>query len=250
MRTLPFRDTSGVAKYRHEVLAVVLRVCTGGSPRLEVLAWQRHHEPFEGRWALPSGPVEVDETMDAAMERHLATKLDLTTVRHSEQLASFSAPLRDPAERTIATAYLGLVAEHTEVSGEEVGWFATDRLPAMAFDHGEVVALAARRLQGKISYSNIAFALAPEEFTLAALREIYIGVLRHDVDVTNLSRVLSRRGQIEPTGRLVAPGDKGGRPARSYRFVERRLRITDPFAVLRAGGSPSSQGHRGAPGSH
>lgn len=224
-----------MAKYRHEVLAVVLRVRTGAGPRLQVLAWRRHHEPFASRWALPSGPVEVDEPMDAAMDRHLADKLDLTVVRHTEQLASFSAPLRDPAERTIATAFLGLVAEQARVSGEDIGWFDTDALPPMAFDHAEVVGLAVERLQGKISYSNIAFALAPDEFTLAALREVYVGVLRHDVDVTNLGRVLTRRGQIERTGRVLASGEKGGRPARTYRFVEHQLCITDPFAVLRAG---------------
>lgn len=235
-----------MAKYRHEVLAVVFRVRTGAAPRLQVLAWKRHHEPFRGRWALPSGPVEVDEPMDVAMDRHLADKLDLTAVRHSEQLATFSAPLRDPAERTIATAYLCLVAEQTQVGGEDLGWFEAGALPPMAFDHADVVALATSRLQGKISYSNIAFALAPDEFTLAALREVYMGVLRHDVDVTNLGRVLTRRAQITRTGRVISPGERGGRPARTYRFVEHRLCITDPFAVLRAAvpGRQSPAGRR------
>ena len=67
----PLRDDRGVAKFRHEVIAAVLRVAPLGGPRLQVLVWPRAREPFTGELALPSGPVEVDETMDAALERHL-----------------------------------------------------------------------------------------------------------------------------------------------------------------------------------
>jgi hypothetical protein len=72
------------------------------------------------------------------------------------------------------------------------------------------------------------------------LRDIYRAALGRDVSVTNLQRVLQRRGQLEPTGRTAAPGEGGGRPAALYRFTHRGLEITDPFAALRPGG-------RGAP---
>ncbi|HEV2240109.1 MAG TPA: NUDIX hydrolase, partial [Streptosporangiaceae bacterium] len=45
-------------RFRHEVLAVVLRV-RGKS--LEVLLWQRGAPPFEGRWSLPRGPLAASE---------------------------------------------------------------------------------------------------------------------------------------------------------------------------------------------
>ena len=78
---------------------------------------------------------------------------------------------------------------------------------------GEIVLAARERLRGKLSYSNVGFALAPETFTLAGLRDIYAAALGHDVSATNLKRVLLRRGAIETTGERRAHGPAGGRPA-------------------------------------
>ncbi len=94
--------------------------------------------------------------------------------------------------------------------------------------------LAAReRLRGKLSYTNVGFALAPASFTLSELRDLYVAALGHDVSATNLKRVLLRRDVLEPTGARREPGRAGGRPAEVYRFRTRRLEITDPFAALR-----------------
>lgn len=202
--------------------------------RLTVLAWRRPRDPYCGAWALPSGPVAEDETLGACVARHLAAKVDLNEIAHLEQLETRSDPDRDPFQRTIATAYLGLVPAIADPDlPEHAAWLPADGLPEMAFDHGSVIASAVDRLRHKISYSNLMFALAPAEFTLAQLRDLYTAVLDHPVSVTNLQRVLKRRGQLEPTGELAAPTRSGGRPAALYRFTERRLMITDPFAVLR-----------------
>ena len=78
--------------------------------------------------------------------------------------------------------------------------------------------------------------LAPETFTLAELRDVYEAALGYEVSATNLKRVLLRRGAIESVGRRRAHGPAGGRPAELYRFRERRLEVTDPFAVFRPPG--------------
>jgi hypothetical protein len=219
-------------------VAVVFKITNSA---LTVLAWKRIRDPYQGAWALPSGPVEEDETLGACVARHLAARVDLDQLAHLEQLETRSDPKRDPFQRTIATAYLGLVPSTAEPHlPENAAWIKTGRLPRMAFDHASVVKSAIERLQRKLSYSNLAFGLAPEEFTMAQLRDIYRAALGRDVSVTNLQRVLQRRGQLEPTGRTAAPGEGGGRPAALYRFTHRGLEITDPFAALRPGG-------RGAP---
>ena len=65
----------------------------------------------------------------------------------------------------------------------------------------------------------------------------YTAALGHRVSATNLQRVLARRGVLVPTGGTAAPGPSGGRPAAVYRFAERGIRVTDPFAVLRPPGN-------------
>jgi hypothetical protein len=89
------------------------------------------------------------------------------------------------------------------------------------------------RLRAKLSYTNIAFALAPPVFSISELRELYVAALGHEVSATNLQRVLLRRGVLEPTGERREPGRTGGRPAALYCFRSRQLEITDEFAVLR-----------------
>jgi len=78
--------------------------------------------------------------------------------------------------------------------------------------------------------------LAPSTFTLAELRRSYAAALGHDVDPTNLHRILSRRGMLAPTGLTAAPGPSGGRPAAQFRFTVHELRVTDPFAAFRPRG--------------
>ena len=89
------------------------------------------------------------------------------------------------------------------------------------------------RLRGKLSYTNVAFALAPPAFTISELRDLYVAALGHEVSATNLKRVLVRRNVLEEAGGRRDPGRAGGRPAALYRFRTRRLEITDPFAALR-----------------
>jgi len=106
-------------------------------------------------------------------------------------------------------------------------------LPELAFDHGEITLAGRERLRAKLSYTNIAFALAPPEFTISELRDLYAAALGHDVSATNLQRVLLRRGVIESTGERRAAGRGGGRPAAVFRFRSGWLEVTDEFAVLR-----------------
>jgi 8-oxo-dGTP diphosphatase len=119
---------------------------------------------------------------------------------------------------------------------EDTAWHPVDALPEMAFDHGEITLAGRERLRAKLSYTNAGFALAPEEFTVSELRDVYEAALGHRVTTTNLQRVLLRRGVLEPTGERREPGRTGGRPASVYRFRSRRLQVTDPFAVLRPPG--------------
>ena len=215
----------------HVALATVFQVRDGA---LCVLLWERAREPFSGAWALPGGTLVAGEALERSILRHLATKVDVREVSHLEQLGTWSDPGRHPERWELATAYLGLVPLGLDPRiPADTTWHSVDALPQTAFDHGVIVLAGRDRLRGKLSYSNIGFALAPETFTLAELRDIYEAALGYEVSSTNLKRVLVRRGAIEAVGRRRAHGPAGGRPAELYRFSGRRLEVTDPFAVLR-----------------
>ena len=215
----------------HAVLAVVLRVQEG---RLEALLWQRAREPHAGAWALAGGILEPDETLEECVRRHLAQKVDVRELSHLEQLETLSDPDRNPARRELATAYLGLVPSDADPDvPDDTRWHPVDSLPELAYDHEPILLSARERLRGKLSYTNLGFALAPPEFTIAELRTLYAAALGHPVSATNLQRVLLRRGLLEPTGVRRHYGRAGGRPAAVYRFRTRKLAITDQFAVLR-----------------
>jgi len=231
----------------HEVLAVVFQVgqVTGATPKqnrtqkpqLNVLLWQRARDPQKGTWSLPGGRLRNDEDMTTSVLRQLAEKVDLRELAHLEQLAVFSDPARVPDVRMIASTFLGLVpSPATPELPPDTRWHPVNALPPMAFDHGPMVTHARTRLVAKMSYTNIGFALAPKEFALSTLRDIYGAALGHQVDATNLQRVLARRGVITQTGTVAQSGRSGGRPAALYRFTDSQLRVTDEFAALRPPG--------------
>jgi ADP-ribose pyrophosphatase YjhB (NUDIX family) len=215
----------------HEVLAAVLQVRAGS---LQVLLWERAREPHAHRWSLPGGRLGGGEDVESSIKRQLAEKVDVRQLSHVEQLAVFSAPQRVPGERVVATAFLGLVPSDVDPDvPDDTRWHPLDSLPETAFDHESIVVRARDRLRAKLSYTNIGFALAPPEFTMSALRELYAAALGHRVSATNLQRVLARRELLEPTGETAAPGKAGGRPAALFRFTDPSMSVTDPFAVLR-----------------
>jgi ADP-ribose pyrophosphatase YjhB (NUDIX family) len=209
----------------------VLQVRSG---RLRVLLWERAQDPYSGAWSVPGGDLEPGETLEQSIRRHLAAKVDVRELAHLEQLGTWSDPERHPLEWQLATAYLGLVPRDVDPTvPPDTTWHLVDALPPMAFDHAAIVLAGRERLRAKLSYTNVGFALAPDTFTISELRDLYAAALGHDVNATNLQRVLLRRELLEDTRDVRPPGPSGGRPATVFRFRSRELAITDQFAVLR-----------------
>lgn len=229
-------STDTPVRVGHEVLTVVFRVDDGA---VSVLLWQRAHDPEQGAWALPGGGLGPREDLATSARRLLAEKVDLTDVAHLEQFAEFSDPHRVPPSdwgvRTVASVFLGLIRTGTATPlPEGTAWHRVQALPPMAFDYAAMIHRARTRLAARLSYSNIGFALAPREFPVSQLRDIYVAVLGYPVDATNLLRILSRRSVITATGGTARAGR--GRPPALYRFTDTYLRITDEFATLRPPG--------------
>jgi 8-oxo-dGTP diphosphatase len=120
-----------------------------------------------------------------------------------------------------------LKAEAGQVARVEVPWEAEAGGPValldqdgkhlpLAFDHEEIIALAIKRLRGKLDYSPLAFQLLPQSFTLFQLQRIHEAVLGRVVNKDSFRRRMLATGLLEATGDVQE--GVGHRPAGLYRF--------------------------------
>jgi 8-oxo-dGTP diphosphatase len=101
---------------------------------------KRGRGPFKGKWALPGGFLEENETVEECCVREAKEETGLE-VRIKEILGVFSRPGRDP-RKTVGVAFLCEATGGGLKGGddaEEAGWFSLEKLPELAFDHKEVI---------------------------------------------------------------------------------------------------------------
>jgi 8-oxo-dGTP diphosphatase len=165
---------------------------------LYLLLIERGIEPFRGQWALPGGFVREDETLDAAALRELKEETGVEIV-YLEQLYTYGELKRDPRYRVVSVAYFALVrVEGYKVEAgtdaKNARWFPVSALPALAFDHSEIIERALGRVRTKIQYEPLAFELLPIEFTLFQLQQLFEAILGRELDKRNFrKKILSYR---------------------------------------------------------
>ena len=196
-----------------DVVIITLR-----DDELQVLLVKRDLAPYRGRWAVPGGFVQLNESLEAAARRELREETGVADV-YLEQLYTFGDPGRDPRGRVISVAYIALAPAPLMVQAgsdaREAKWWPVSELPALAFDHDKILQYALTRLRYKIEYSAVGFRLLPERFTLSELQKAYEIILGEPLDKRNFRRRIEEADVIEPTDDFRT-GE--GRPARLYRF--------------------------------
>jgi len=212
--------------YPRPALTVDCVVFGLGEESLELLLIERKLPPFVGAWALPGGFVHMDETTEDAARRELSEETGLGEV-FLEQLQTFSALDRDPRERVVTVAYYALVRPeaHEIVAGtdaQSARWFSIEKLPDLAFDHKEIVAVALERLRTKVRTHPIGFELLPKKFTLGALQRLYEVVLARTLDKRNFRRAILKMEILDELEEQET--GVSHRPSRLYRFDARAYR--------------------------
>jgi 8-oxo-dGTP diphosphatase len=204
---------------------VLLALAPGG---LQVALQRRVQAPFKGVLALPGGYVrpELDANTHETAVRVLKTKTGIASA-HLEQLASESSPDRDPRGWSLSVVYLALVPlENLLAQGSKgLDLCSADALPALAFDHAQLIAKALERLRNKAAYSTLPLGLMPETFTLAQLQKTYeqvMGVtLNKSTFRARMAPLILEQGQAAPAHPALYPtGDMQDgvhRPARLFR---------------------------------
>lgn len=179
---------------------------------------RRIREPYEGQWALPGGPLEAEDDLASSASHTLRRTAGLEP-RYLEQLYAFGNVDRSPGDRVVSIVYWALVRQDEvarAVVGENVEWFVADDLPPLAFDHTSIVHYALARLRAKITYTPIAHAFLPPEFTLADLRAVHEAVLRTTLDPANFRRQALASKTLVPTGTCLQ--GTSHRPPALFRF--------------------------------
>lgn len=191
---------------------------------ISVLLIRRKYDPYQGQWAIPGGFVKNNESLEEAVERELYEETGIK-INYLEQLYSFGNPNRDPRGRIVSVAYFGLVRPNifkiiASTDAQEVAWFPIHELPKLAFDHKEILDLAIKRLQGKITYEPIGFELLDKKFPFSDLEKLYTTLLGRDIDRRNFRKKIIGLNVLDELDEKVSKGS--GRPANLFQFNQKR----------------------------
>lgn len=209
-------------RYPHPALTVdcVIFGLDGGD--LKLLLIRRNLEPFSGSWALPGGFIKLDESLEQSARRELEEETGVANL-YIEQIGAFGDPGRDPRERVVTVAYWAIVnlyehPAHADTDADEAAWFPVAALPAMAFDHGGIVAAGLSRLREKVFREPIAFELLPRKFTLTQLQRFYEMAAGRSLDKRNFRKKILSFGVLAELDEFET--GSAHRAARLYRFDE------------------------------
>lgn len=195
---------------------------------LRILLYKRTVKPYENKWCLPGGFLNIDEMPEDNICRKIFEKSHVDQC-YLEQLYTFCDLNRDPRARVISLSYLGLMNETDSKKFErDSTWFTVqfqnNHRPVLlhnelelseqdfGFDHYNMICTALERLQSKILYSDIIFHLLPTEFTLTQLQNVYETILGKKDQAANFRRKII--DLVKETGHSTS--DKGHRPAKLF----------------------------------
>lgn len=146
---------------------------------LQVLLIKRKEEPCKDCYSLPGGFVNIDEPIYVNVRRKLYEKTEVSGDFYIEQLYTWGELDRDSRGRVISVSYLGLCNNETYtekfITNEWLNVYEVleGKYGDLAFDHKQIIEYALERIKGKIEYTDIAFNLLPEKFTLSECKAVY-----------------------------------------------------------------------------
>lgn len=194
---------------------------------LKVLLVNRgNYEPYENMWALPGDLVHPEEDLDDAAKRVLMELTGLEKV-YLEQVRTFGNPNRHPLGRVLTVAYFSLIRSdeyNVLVSSwaKDAEWVNVRELPALAFDHKDILAACLRRLQRRVRARPVGFELLPDKFSLSDLQYLYESILGVKMDKRNFRKKILAMNFLLPLAE--AQNGVAHRPAKLYAFDQKNYR--------------------------
>jgi len=200
----------------HEITVDVV-ILTLKNNALHVLLVKRLNEPFKDKWAIPGGYVRLSENLDQAALRILKEQTNVDNI-YLEQLYTFGNPLRHPNSRVITCAYFALVRSEDIkiVSTPELGWHKVSDMPALAFDHKEIIEYSLKRTRERLEICPVAYQLLNEKFTLTEMQKAYELIMGKKLDKRNFRKKALATHGLSELDEFTKSSSK--RPARLYKF--------------------------------
>lgn len=181
--------------------------------RLKLLLFPRKVEPQASKWSLIGGITGVDEDIEDTASRILKEATGLHDI-FLEQLRVFGKANRDPGGRVVSVLYWSLIKldllQHEIVKAYGAHWFNIDQLPALIFDHADMVEEGMGKLTSEARNKPIGFELLPKKFTLPQLKSLYDAIHHRTLDDRNFRKKMLSTGLLDKTGQKDRSTSKKG----------------------------------------
>lgn len=201
-------------------------------------------------WSLPGGTVRQNESLDDSASRILTQRIGLrniflrqfytfgSTNRYDKQVVAEKLAALIPThfwyDRAISVGYYALVNYlELEPTPDEMSdfceWKGMDEVPALLFDHNEILKTALDCLRKEIGHQPIGLNLLPLKFTMPEMMRLYEAILGRRIDPRNFQKKILNSGVV-----IKCPEVKKGGAFRSpylYTFDKEKYQ-----EVLQSGG--------------
>lgn len=222
-----FQASHSLAPHREHMESTPLAIpMTPAQPQLTIIAAPFRLRGFDlevGHRAntrfgttLITGHPGFEESLDESARRTFLQWIGCDA-QYIEQLYTLSTERVD--KREVAVSFIALFRQDACVgpSDNRMHWSLVDGLEIQDDIHRMVFDYALLRLRAKFGYTNIAFHLLPESFTLSELQQTYEHVLGHPVDKRNFRRRMTASGTLINTNEVRRDGSH--RPAALFEFA-------------------------------
>jgi 8-oxo-dGTP diphosphatase len=176
---------------------------------LQVLIAKKAGMPYEGATILPSTVVRPSEDVEATA-RGLVERVTGRQDWPLEQLNAHADVYRNPVGRVVNISFYCLIKLDEELQSslkkENYAWVNASEVPAMAYDHDEVLEYAKERLKRRVKRRPIGFSLLPKEFTMAQIQRLYECALGKSFDKRNFRRKLLKSSLLLETDKTTKEG--------------------------------------------